>query len=236
MAKKPLFRTDRFPYHLTARSNNKEWFYIPIDEVWKILLEILSRDVMRTQFRIHALVLMSNHLHLIASSADGNIDIPMRYFLREVCRKINRQADRINHVFGGPYRWNVITNTSYFLHCLKYVYRNPVTAGICERVEDYPYSTLNAHHHPELLPFFLYPWKWSCDWLKWGDFKAVKDWLNTPYSPHIYQHLQTGFKHPFFNIPKSRTTRKIPGEIWSDLDSLYELSPLEKEELFRPPY
>lgn len=232
MPKKPLFRTDRFPYHLTARSNNKEWFYIPIHDVWKILLEVLSREVMKSQLRVHALVLMSNHLHLLASSVDGNIDVPMRYFLREVCRKINHQAGRINHVFGGPYRWNVITNTSYFLHCLKYVYRNPVTAEICKRVEDYPYSTLNAHHQPELLPFPLYPWKWSGDWLKWGDFKVIKEWLNHPYSTDIYQQLHTGFKHPFFTVPKSRTTRKIPSQIWTELDPLYKLSPIDSEDVF----
>jgi len=231
MARKPLFKTDRFPYHLTVRSNNKEWFYIPIEDVWKILLEIISRDAVKGDLRVHALVLMSNHLHLIASSANGSVDVPMRYLLREVCRKINQQAGRINHVFGGPYRWSVISNTSYFLHCLKYVYRNPVTAGICERVEDYPFSSVNAHHHPELLPFTLYPWKWSGDWLKWGDFQVIKNWLNDPYSETIQEHLQKALKHRFFSIPKSRTTRKIPPEIWKDLEPVYELAPFESEEL-----
>jgi putative transposase len=35
MPRKPLFRTKKLPYHVWARSNNKEWFNLPIEDVWK---------------------------------------------------------------------------------------------------------------------------------------------------------------------------------------------------------
>jgi hypothetical protein len=98
-------------------------------------------------------------------------------------------------------------------------------------VEDYPFSTINAHHQLELLPFPIYPWKWSGDWLKWGNFQVIKDWLNDPYSETIQQHLQTALKHRFFTIPKSRTTRRIPHEIGDDLEMVYQLAPFEADEL-----
>jgi len=37
-----------------------------------------------------------------------------------------------------------ILNYPQFLNAYKYIYRNPVEAGIVDKVEDYPYSTLKA--------------------------------------------------------------------------------------------
>jgi hypothetical protein len=230
MPRRPLIRTHYYPYHITARSNNREWFYIPQSDFWNILLETLSVEAVASRLRIHALVLMSNHLHLIASSTDGKLDEPMRYLLREVCRKVNKSSDRINHVFGGPYKWSLITNTSYFLHCLKYVYRNPVQAGICERVEDYPYSTINAHENPSLLPFPIYHWKYSGDWIKWGNFKSILDWMNTGYPFGFSDYLKKGLRSSTFHIAKNRNTRKTPDYFWKDLEGIYHSVPYNFEE------
>lgn len=236
MPRKPLIRTEQYPYHITARSNNKEWFYIPQIEFWNILIDILSLDPVANKIRVHALVLMSNHIHLIASSNDGQIDEPMRYLLREVCREVNRTADRINHLFGGPYKWSLITNTSYFLHCLKYVYRNPVEAGICKKVQDYPFSTVNAHRNPAILPFPVHHWKWSGDWIKWGNFDSILDWMNTGYPFGFADYLRKGLKHSRFQIPKNRNTNKIPNYFWDDLQGIYSPQPSSFEELpFRAP-
>lgn len=35
-----------------------------------------------------------------------------------------------------------VTSAAYYKHAYKYVYRNPVEAGMCARVEDYEFSTL----------------------------------------------------------------------------------------------
>lgn len=231
MAKSPLIRTTQYPYHITARSNNREWFYIPIEEVWRILLDILNRERVITKIRVHALVLMSNHFHLLASSTDGNIDETMRYLLREVCRRVNTKAERINHVFGGPYKWSVITNTSYYLHCLKYIYRNPVNAGICARVEEYPFSSIPAHRDPAALPFPIHQWKWAGDWMKWGDYNSILEWLNTPYPHGLADYLKKGFARPTFHIPKNRNTRKVPSYFWEELQPIYQLAPYPLDEL-----
>ncbi|NBX92935.1 MAG: hypothetical protein EB078_03610 [Proteobacteria bacterium] len=231
MARTPLIRTDQFPFHITGRSNNREWFYIPIGEFWNVLIHVLNQDVVKNKLQIHALVLMSNHFHLMASSVEGDLSDPMQYLMREVCRIVNKRAGRINHVFGGPYKWTLITNTSYYLHCLKYVYRNPVSANICDRVEQYPYSSLMAHRNPQLLPFSVQHWRWAGDWMKWGDYSAILSWLNTPYPHGLNDYLKRGMRHPRFVIPKKRSTRKVPSEFWEELNPIYNLAPYPFEEL-----
>lgn len=219
MPRAPLIRTTQHPYHIVCRSNNREWFYIPIADFWRILLEVIAKDAVIGKMRIHALVLMSNHFHLLASSIDGNLDEPMRYLLREVCRQVNKQANRINHVFGGPYKWSVITKTSYYLHCLKYIYRNPVNAQICERVENYPYSSLSAHLYPNKFPFHFHQWKWAGDWMKWGDYESILAWLNTPYPHGLNDYLRVALRHRQFTIPKNRNTGRVP-RFFEDLPQL----------------
>lgn len=68
----------------------------------------------------------------------------MRYFMRETSRVIARDLGRINHIYGGPYHSSLICDPSYYQNAYKYVLRNPVTAKMCQRVEEYPYSTLQG--------------------------------------------------------------------------------------------
>jgi len=235
MPRKPFIRSELYPYHIINRSNNREWFYVPINDFWNILQSVLALEPVSSRLRIHALVLMSNHLHLLASSTDGNLGDAMEYLFREVCRKVNHIANRRNHVFGGPYKWSLVTNTSYYLLCLKYIYRNPIAANICAKVEDYPFSTIHAHRDSSHLPFPITPWRWAGDWLKWGDFQALLDWLNTPYPFGLSDYIRTASKHRIFTIPKNRNTRKIPSHIWDSLEPAYRISPYNFEEIFSPP-
>ncbi len=153
MPRRRFFPTDQFPYHVTARSHNKEFFPVPMNELWEIFSRYLYFITLAYGVRIHAFVLMSNHFHMIISTPNANLDQAMNYLMREVSKAINRDSERINQVFGGPYHWTVIKNRTYYHHAYKYVYRNPVEARMCTRVEAHPYSTLRGIIGMDRLPF-----------------------------------------------------------------------------------
>ncbi|UXR65366.1 transposase [Bdellovibrio bacteriovorus] len=144
MARKKTYRTDEFPYHVTARCANQEWFALPLEDCWEIFSNYLWFITQAYSVRVHAFVLMNNHFHLLISTPLANIDEAMNYFLREVSKSIGARAKRKSQIFGGPYHWTVISNFTYYQHAYKYIYRNPVQAGICSRVEDYRYSTIRG--------------------------------------------------------------------------------------------
>jgi putative transposase len=129
---------------VTARSNNKEWFYIPLPEVWDAFTRSIDRAADRYHPEIHLLVLMSNHFHLVLSTPEENLDHIMRYLISYSTGIIQRSARRINHVFGARYRWSLLDSSFALAYVYKYVCRNPVRANICSNVEDYRYNTLNA--------------------------------------------------------------------------------------------
>src|SRR3989344_5455273 len=123
MAHKYLLRNAIFPYHVYARSNNRESFYISSEDFWETLIKysiIISEDF---GIFFHALVLMPNHFHLLLSTPRENLDLAMGYFQREVSRSTNRSLGRINHLFGGRYKWSLIDNCHYYENAFRYLYQ-----------------------------------------------------------------------------------------------------------------
>lgn len=143
MPRRKLKISHHFPYHIVARSNNKERFDLPSEVLWGIFCELLTQINLKYSFQIHAFVLMSNHYHLLGTASE-TFPLPkvMEWFQRSANRMINGYSGRINHLFGGPYKATLITDEQYYFYAFKYVLRNPVEAKIVDFVQDYPFSSL----------------------------------------------------------------------------------------------
>ncbi len=142
MPRKPVIYTHLFPYHISARSNNQEWFSAPQEICWGIFVDKLSHIVSTYQFKVHAFVLMSNHYHLIGSVGEKHsLGYVMDWFQTNVSKAINKHSGRINRVFGAPYKPTMIADPFYYAHCTRYVYQNPVRAQICKDALSYKYTT-----------------------------------------------------------------------------------------------
>lgn len=144
MARNKIVLQNQFPYHITGRCINKEWFNLPMDKVWNVFSDELYMTHITHNLQIHSFVLMNNHYHLIASTPDSNLSQCMLRFSQRVSFRLTRMGNRINQTFAGRYFKSILDQPNYYLNAYKYNYRNPVVAGLCERVQEYPYSTLNG--------------------------------------------------------------------------------------------
>ena len=129
--------------HITNRCHNGEAFRIPLPEAWDILCNMLRFTSYSFGLQVHSFVLMPNHYHLMAHAPEANISKSMCYFNRESSRLINRDSGTINQVWGDRYHKCAIDSYHYYMNAYKYLYQNPLRAGLVERVEDYKYSTLH---------------------------------------------------------------------------------------------
>ena len=141
MSKRKLIRSDCFPYHVTARGNNRERFPLTLDSVWKIATEELAITSDLYGAEVQAFVLMPNHFHLLITTPDVDLGKIMQIFMSNFTRRVNILSGRTGRIFGAPYRPSLITSGNYYGHALKYVYRNPVKARLCEQIEEYEFST-----------------------------------------------------------------------------------------------
>jgi putative transposase len=58
---------------------------------------------------------------------------------------MNYRNRRINHVFANRYYASVIRKESHIMNVIRYIYQNPVRAGLVETITDYPYSSLGFY-------------------------------------------------------------------------------------------
>jgi REP element-mobilizing transposase RayT len=194
--------SDEYPYHVTARCINRDWFAIPLPMVWRIFADHLYFACLAYGAQIHAFVLMSNHFHLLITTPQANLDKIMWYVMTEVSRDITKLSGRINQTFGGPYFASLITNHHYYLHCYKYVYRNPVEAQIVKRVEEYPFSTLRSLIGMSTVPFPLLE-----DDTLFNDFEGTLSWMNETYATDVLGDIEKALRKGTFSLPVRRSTR-----------------------------
>jgi putative transposase len=191
------------PFHITARCINREWFAIHIDDVWDLFVDRLYYIRICYSIEILAFVLMPNHFHLLIRTPDGNMDKAMHSLMTEVSREISLRAGRINQTFGGPYFSSMITTDHYLHHAYKYVYRNPVEAGLSKSVEGYRHSTL-----PGLLGQNSLFIPMAEDILLCENPNRTLHWLNKKYRPGVLKQVETALSYRVFRFAKDRSTRK----------------------------
>ena len=170
MSRKPLIRTNLFPYHVTARTINKEWFEIPISEVWKISLFCLKKAHSKYPIELISFVLMGNHYHLLLKTPHSNLDKFMYEFNKNLAQMILKRSGRINRIFGDRYKWCLIRNQSYLYNCYRYIYQNPTRAKLVKECQNYPYSTLyyivnNKKFSIPILDIFGFKDEYALYWL-----------------------------------------------------------------------
>lgn len=211
MPRKKVDLTYTGPISLSARCINKEWFQIPIEQVWLIMEDYLFLVQLLFGLKIHAFVLMNNHWHLLASAPLGNMSEIMKYFMRETSKRITEKANRINQTWGNRVYKCLIKENLYFFNSYKYIYRNPVKAGLCERVEDYQYSTLAG-----LLGIRRMAIPMPEDTILFEDVEGVIKWLNIPPSEEDWNTMRKALRRNEFRLPKDRSSRK-PHRLESEL-------------------
>lgn len=196
------FPEGTFDTFITARCCNQDWFRVPLQEVWNIFSSYLHLATVSWHFRVRGFVLMANHYHLIVTSDREALPPAMNYLQRECAREINRGCGRINQVWGRPYHSTVIKSYRHWMNAYKYLYRNPVKAGICERVEEYLYSAIRIQlgFEHSVLPVGENPLQ--------NDVEGTLAWLNRkPDLPDYDKLMKQALSRPEMRFGKNKNSK-----------------------------
>jgi REP element-mobilizing transposase RayT len=86
--------------------------------------------------------LMPNHFHFLIKQ---NGILPVSKLISQVCtsysKYFNKKYDRVGSVYQSPFRAVRIENDSQLLWTSAYIHNNPKTAGLTQKLEDYPWSS-----------------------------------------------------------------------------------------------
>lgn len=137
------------PLHVIQRGNNRQACFFA-DEDYQSYLNWLGEYADQTACRIHAYVLMTNHVHLLlsADSAQGPGQLMKRLGQRYV-QYINRVYGRSGTLWEGRYRSGLTEEESYVLACYRYIELNPVRAQMVDHPGDYRWSSYRVNAQDE---------------------------------------------------------------------------------------
>jgi putative transposase len=133
------------PWHIIQRGNNHSaCFYA--DRDYQRYLATLREQAEKHGCRVHAYVLMTNHVHLlITPERKDSAALLMKHLGQRYVQYINRTYKRSGTLWEGRFRSCLAQSANYVLACYRYIELNPVRASMVTHPLDYPWSSYRTN-------------------------------------------------------------------------------------------
>ena len=132
------------PYHVTQRGNRRGTTFFEEDD-FLAYRELLKDAARASGASIWAYCLMPNHVHLIVVPSDiDGLRATFANAHRRYARRINTRYRWSGHLWQGRFG-AVVMDEAHLAHAARYVALNPVRARLCDRAQDWPWSSARAH-------------------------------------------------------------------------------------------
>jgi putative transposase len=141
MARRPRIEYPGALYHVITRGNHRQKIFYDDDDRAKYL-ELMAHLSAAQSFRVHAYVLMPNHL--VIETPDGNLSKGMRQLNGVYTQAFNRRHRRVGHLFQGRFKGILVQKERHFLEVCRYVVLNPVRAKAVSRPREWRWSSYRA--------------------------------------------------------------------------------------------
>ena len=130
-------------YHIMNRGERYKAIFEDRKD-YSIFLDLLPETVEIFHINISAFCLMQNHYHLLIQTPEANISRSMRHIDGVYTQRFNKLHGYDGHLFRGRYKSIMIDADSYLLQVMRYIHRNPITAGVTKNL-NYTWSSHKAY-------------------------------------------------------------------------------------------
>ena len=152
MPRKPRFNLVGFPQHVIQRGNNREACFFA-EQDYRRYLDELRNAADKYECRIHAYVLMTNHVHMLMTPMiDHGVSQLVQALGRRYVYYINKTYNRTGTLWEGRYKSSLIDSDCYLLTCMRYIELNPTRANIVQHPGEYKWSSYHANAKGENNP------------------------------------------------------------------------------------
>jgi len=137
MPRKPRFNLIGIPQHVIQRGNNREPCFYAVQD-YRRYLDNLREVAEKYRCRIHAYVLMTNHVHiLVTPMVEYGISQMMQALGRRYVYYINMTYKRTGTLWEGRFKASLIDSDAYLLTCMRYIELNPIRANMVSHPGEY---------------------------------------------------------------------------------------------------
>ena len=158
-------RSSRFflpdqPLHVIQRGNNRQAIFFAEDDYGRYR-DWLVDAAAKYGCRVHAYVLMTNHVHLLLTPKKAAAVPRLLMSLgRRYVQYVNRTYKRTGTLWDSRYKSSVVQADTYLLTCQRYIELNPVRAAMVEDPAHYRWTSYRANAlgqvDPRLTPHPVY--------------------------------------------------------------------------------
>jgi len=134
-------------YHLTTRALNGEHAFAS-EEAKRTAVEALTYYRSAGQWRVHAFVVMANHVHAVVSDTGAGLRDAIRDFKKWTWREVRGAGN--GPLWERRYDDNAICSVREMKEVIEYDHNNPVRIGLVHRPEEYFWSS--ARNYAGLTP------------------------------------------------------------------------------------
>jgi putative transposase len=145
MARLPRLYLEDCPQHIIQRGNNRQVCFFT-DEDYAFYLDRLHKAAEKYHVAIHAFVLMTNHVHFLATpSEETSISLMMQSVGRSYVGYVNHTYQRTGTLWEGRYKSTLVDSERYLMTVSRYIELNPVRAAMVEHAAEYPWSSYQSN-------------------------------------------------------------------------------------------
>jgi len=145
MPRRPRSIPPNHPVHIVQRGVDRRSTFRQHKD-FRSYLAALRETSAEFGVSVHAYVLMTNHVHILANPEQENaISKMMQQLGRKYVSYFNKEHGRTGTLWEGRFRSSVIRSDRYLFACYRYIKLNPVRAGLVQAANEYRWSSYRAN-------------------------------------------------------------------------------------------
>lgn len=145
MPRRPRLHLPGLPLHIVQRGHNRDACFFAEDD-YHCYRRWLGEALAATGCRLHAYVLMTNHVHLLLTPPEAEAVSRLVISLgRRYVQYINKTYRRTGTLWDSRYKSSLVQADAYLLACQRYIEFNPMRAAMVADPADYRWSSYRAN-------------------------------------------------------------------------------------------
>lgn len=167
--------------HVIGKTELKSWPAQSQRIAWRIFCKTIHELQSEHEITTRAFVMMSNHYHWLCDFDRIQDPAFFEWFHESVNFHFLHEAQYPDYVLEYQPHIIQLDSLASYRNTYKYIYRNPVTAGLTHKAEDYPFSTLR-----HVLGHGRKPFNIEDNMGIVSDPIRVVGWINGPWEEPLY--------------------------------------------------
>ena len=144
MPKFPRLVVPGYPHHVTQRGVRRQSTFFN-DSDYEAYIQLVKALKVVAGVNILAYCLMPNHIHVIAvPEAKDSLARLFGAAHHRYAKRVNANHDWRGHLWQERF-YSVVMDETHTLAAMRYVELNPVRAGLCDRADEWPWSSVHGN-------------------------------------------------------------------------------------------